>query len=132
MSTCSDCDALIKFLHSRTCGRSHTHKGVTEILRAAPACDLCNLIVSVPLKFQDDIDPPVSSISLFNTNHDLQELEKWAESDPDDFLPMQVFALEDITARNSEIVFEFKLLDRKAIIRFAIWKGGSCLEWHYV
>lgn len=124
MPICSDCDALTSYLHERVPPRSYTHKNVLEVLRTAPTCDLCNLIISVEFKWQDHDEPATGTISLYNTETYMCRLEELAKTNPEIFPPIKVSALQDVCARHSEIVLEIDFFgSRLGRIYLAVWKG---------
>lgn len=137
MPLCTECEALVSLLHDRMNSKLKPytlHKSVSQILKSSPECDLCNLVISVEFKWQDNFEPPVASLSYFNNERAIrasEDLGFMTNTGMEKKVKVQI--LVDVCERVSEVVFEFQWLSLKAEIRrgricLAVWKDTPCAD----
>jgi hypothetical protein len=135
MPLCTECEALVSLLHDRMNGKVtyKPHKSVLEILKSSPDCDLCNLVVSVEFKWQDNFESPVASLSYFNNERYIHAWEGEVATDLGLDEKVKVGIILDVCERVSEVVFEFQWLSLEGEIRrgrlwLAVWKDTPCAD----
>ncbi|KAF1964236.1 hypothetical protein BU23DRAFT_70865 [Bimuria novae-zelandiae CBS 107.79] len=135
MPLCTECEALVSLLHDRMNGKAiyTPHKSVLEILKSSPDCDLCNLVVSVEFKWQDNFESPVASLSYFNDERAICACEGGVITNLGLDEKVKVGMSVDVCERVSEVVFEFQWLSLEGEIRrgrlwLAVWKDTPCAD----
>ncbi len=125
MPLCSDCDSLITKLHARVPPIVHEHKNALEVVRSAPDCDLCNLLVFSEVKWQGNEECEAYSLSAFNVSTVIDWLTNLARDMPDLFPAIKVYRFVDIYERVAEVHFDitFPHVGRVGKICLAVWKG---------